>query len=140
MILSSTCDQTQYFHYQTCNNPLISREMLQTMLSASFSLSMITSWPIILRHCQILSVSTLLMTKKCTPLCKHVTSGDITFLGRRQSSTLIISHCSSCKHRENCRMIATKSGPHTWSNSTSTSSIKREAPTASLIASANCQS
>jgi hypothetical protein len=32
------------------------------------------------------------MTKKCTPLCKHAASGDITFLGRRQSSTLIISH------------------------------------------------
>jgi hypothetical protein len=64
------------------------------------------------------------MTNKCTPLCKHATNGDITFLGRRQSSTLIISHCSSCKHRENYRMTAIKSGPHTCSNSTSTSSIK----------------
>jgi hypothetical protein len=27
------------------------------------------------------------MTKKCTPLCKPAASGDITFLGRRQSST-----------------------------------------------------
>jgi hypothetical protein len=67
--------------------------MLQTMLWASFSLSTATSWPIIVRHCQILSISTLLMTKKCTPLCKPAASGDITFLGRRQSSTLIISHC-----------------------------------------------
>jgi hypothetical protein len=67
-------------------------------------------------------------------------SGHITFLGRRQSSTLIISHCSSCKHRENCRMTAIKSGPHNCCNSTSTSSIKQEAPIASLIASADRQS
>jgi hypothetical protein len=87
-----------------------------------------------------ISVSTLLTTKKCTPLCKPVASGDITFLGRRQSSTLIISHYSSCRHRENCRMTAIKSGPHTCSNSTSTSSIKQEAPIASLIASADHQS
>jgi hypothetical protein len=30
------------------------------------------------------------MAKKCTPLCKPTASVDITFLGRRQSSTLII--------------------------------------------------
>jgi hypothetical protein len=102
--------------------------MLQTMLWASFSLSTTTPWPIIVRHYQMLSVSTLLTTKKCTPLCKPVASGDITFLGRRQSSTLIISHCSSCRHKENCRMITIKSGPHTCNNSTSTSSIKHEAP------------
>jgi hypothetical protein len=102
--------------------------MLQTMLWGPFSLSTATPWPIIVRHYQILSISTLLTTKKCTPLCKHAASGDITFLGRRQSSTLIISHCSSCRHRENYRMIAIKSGPHTCSNSTSTSSIKQEAP------------
>jgi hypothetical protein len=87
-----------------------------------------------------MSVSTLLTTKKCTPLCKPVASGDITFLGGRQSSTLIISHCSSCRHKENCRMTTIKSGPHTCSNSTSTSSIKHEAPTTSLIASADHQS
>jgi hypothetical protein len=97
-------------------------------------------WPIIVRHYQMLSVSTLLMTKKCTPLCKPVASGDITFLGRRQSSTLIISHCSSCRHKENCRMITIKSGPHTCNNSTSTSSIKQEASIASLIASVDRQS
>jgi hypothetical protein len=124
----------------TCNNPLRSRQMLQTMLWALFSLSTTTPWPIIVRHYQMLSVSTLLTTKKCTPLCKPTTSGDITFLGRRQSSTLIISHCSSCRHKENCRMTAIKSGPHTCSNSTSTSSIKHEAPIMSLIASADRQS
>jgi hypothetical protein len=107
---------------------------------ASFSLSMATPWPIIVRHYLILSVSTLLTTKKCTPLCKHAASGDITFLGRRQSSTLIISHCSSCRHREKYRMTTIKSGPHTCSNSTSKSSIKQEAPIALLIASANYQS
>jgi hypothetical protein len=138
--LKNACAQPQYFHYQTCNIPLRSRQMLQTMLWASFSLSTATSWPIIVRHYQILFVSTLLMTKKCTPLCKHAASGDITFLGRRQSSTLIISHCSSCRHRENCRMTAIKSGPHTCSNSTSTSSIKQEAPIVSLIASTDLQS
>jgi hypothetical protein len=114
--------------------------MLQTIRWAWFSLNTTTPWPIIVRHYQMLSVSTLLMTKKCTPLCKPVASGDITFLGRRQSSTLIISHCNSCRHKENCRMIAIKSGPHTCSNSTSTSSIKQEAPIKSLIASADRQS
>jgi hypothetical protein len=88
----------------------------------------------------VVFVSTLLTTKKCTPLCKPTTSGDITFLGRRQSSTLIISHCSSCRHKENCRMTAIKSGPHTCNNSTSTSSIKQEAPITSLIASTDRQS
>jgi hypothetical protein len=122
--LKQACAQPQYFHYQTYNIPLRSRQILQTMLWASFSLSTATLWPIIVRHCQILSVSTLLMTKKCTPLCKPTTSGDITFLGRRQSSTLIIIHCSSCRHKENCKMTAIKSGPHTCNNSTSTSSIK----------------
>jgi hypothetical protein len=78
--------------------------------------------------------------KEMYSIVKPIASGDITFLGRRQSSTLIISHCSSCRHRENCRMTAIKSGPHTCSNSTSTSSIKQEAPIASLIASADRQS
>jgi hypothetical protein len=78
--------------------------MLQTMLWVQFSLNMDISWPIIVRHYQISSVSTPLMTKKCTPLYKPTTSGGITFSGRRQSSTLIISLCSSCRHKENCRM------------------------------------
>jgi hypothetical protein len=86
---------------------------------------------------QMLSISTLLMTNKCTPLCKHLCSGEITFLGRRQSSTLIISHCSSCRCKEKCRMITIKSGPHTCSNYTSTSSIKQETPITSLIASSD---
>jgi hypothetical protein len=114
--------------------------MLKTMRWALFSLSMTTPWPIIVRHYRMLSVSTLLTTKKCTPLSKPSTSGDITFLGRIQSSTVIISHCISCRHKENCRMISIKSGPHTCNNSTSTSSIKQEAPIASLIASADLQS
>jgi hypothetical protein len=114
--------------------------MLQTMLWASFSLNTTTPWHIIVRHYQMLSVSTLLTTKKCTPLCKPAASGDITFLGRRQSSTLIISHYSSCRPKENCRMTAIRSGPHTCSSSTSTSSIKQEVPTELLIASADLQS
>jgi hypothetical protein len=81
-------------------------------------------WRIIVRHYQMLSVSTLLTTKKCTPLCKPAASGDITFWGRRQSSTLITSHYNSCRPKENCRMTAIRSGPHTYNSSTSTSSIK----------------
>jgi hypothetical protein len=114
--------------------------MLQTMRWVSFSLRMTTPWPIIVRHYQMFFVSTLLTTKKCTPLCKFATSGDITFLGRRLSSTLIISHFISCRHKENCRMITIKSDPHTCNNSTSTSSIKQESSITSLIASANRQS
>jgi hypothetical protein len=41
---------------------------------------------------QMLSISTLLTTNKCTPLCNPATNGDITFLGRRQSSNMIIRH------------------------------------------------
>jgi hypothetical protein len=78
--------------------------------------------------------------QEMSPLCRHATSGDITFLGRRQSSTLVISHCSSCRHRENCGMTSIKSGSHTCINSTSTSSIKQEAPITSMITSANHQS
>jgi hypothetical protein len=134
-----------------CSAPILSLPDLQQpfeietdasdyVVGMSFSLSTTTPWPIIVRHYQMLFVSTLLMTKKCTPLCNPAASGDITFLGRRQSSTLIISHYSSCRHKENCRMIAIKSGPHTCSNSTSTSSIKHEAPITLLIASADLQS
>jgi hypothetical protein len=91
----------------------------------------------LVRHYQISSVSTLLTIKKCTPLCNPIASGGITFSGRRQSSTLIISLCSSCRHNENCRMTAIKSGPHTCSSSTSTSSIRHEVPIGSLISSTN---
>jgi hypothetical protein len=122
--LKQVCAHPQYFHYRTCNIPLRSRQMLQTMLWASFSLNMATPWRIIVRHYQMLFVSTLLTTKKCTPLCKPAASGDITFWGRRQSSTLITSHYSSCRPKENCRMTTIRSGPHTYNSSTSTSSIK----------------
>jgi hypothetical protein len=105
-----------------------------TMFWASFSLITATPWPIIVRHYQMLSVSTLLTTKKYTPFLKLVGSGDITFLGMRQSSTLIISHYISCRHKENYRMTNIKSGPHTYNNSTSTSSIKHESKTTLLIA------
>ena len=128
MIWSSACAQPQYFHYQTCNIPLRSRQMLHTMLWAPFSLSTATPWPIIVIHYQMLSISTLLMTRKCTPLWKPVTNGEITILGRRHSSTLIISHYSSCRHKANYKMTTIKSSPHTYNNSTSTSSIKHEAP------------
>jgi hypothetical protein len=117
----------------TCNNPLILRQMLQTILWAQFSLSTATLWPIIARHYQMMFVSTLLTTKKCTPLYNAVVSGYITFSGRRHSSAWIINHCSSCRHKENCRMNAIKSGSHTCNSSTSTSSIKQATPTKSLI-------
>jgi hypothetical protein len=48
--------------------------------------------------------------------------------------------CSSCRHKENCRMTTIRSGPHICSSSTSTSSIKQEVPTESLISSADLQS
>jgi hypothetical protein len=64
--------------------------------------------------------------KEMYSIVQACANGDITFLGRRQSSTLIISHCSSCRHKENCRMTTIRSGPHTCSNSTSTSSIKQK--------------
>jgi hypothetical protein len=60
-------------------------------------------------------------------------------LGRRQSSTLIISLYSSCRHKENCRMTTIRSGPHTCSSSISTSSIRQGAPTTSLTASFDLQ-
>jgi hypothetical protein len=41
--------------------------MLYTMLWALLSLSTDTLWPIIVRHYKMLSISTLLMTNKCTP-------------------------------------------------------------------------
>jgi hypothetical protein len=114
--------------------------MLQTMLWAPFSLNTATPWNIIMRHYHMLSVSTLIMKNKCTPLCKTIASGDITFWGRRQSSTLITRHYSSCRPKENCRMTAIKSGPHTYNSSTSTSSIKREVPNELLISLVNLQS
>jgi hypothetical protein len=109
--------------------------MLQTMLWASFSLNKTTPWNIIVRRYHMFFISTLIMTKKCTPFCKPDASGDITFLGRIQSSTLIRRHCSSCIPKENCRMTTIRSCPHTYNNSTSTSSIKQEVPTKFFISS-----
>jgi hypothetical protein len=133
-----------------CSTPVLSLPDLQQPFEietdasdyvvGTSSLSTTTPWPIIVRHYQMSSISTLLTTKKCTPLCKPAASGGITFSGRRQSSTLIISHCSSCRHKENCRMTTIRSGPHICSSSTSTSSIKQEVPTESLISSADLQS
>jgi hypothetical protein len=103
--------------------------MLQTILWASFSLNTTTPWHIIVRHYHMLFLSTLLTTKKYTPLCNLVVGGDITFLGRRQSSTLITSHYSSCRPKVNSIMTAIRSGQHTYNSSTSTSSIKQEVTT-----------
>jgi hypothetical protein len=113
--------------------------MVETMLWASFSLNTATPWNIKVRHYQMLSISTLHTTKKCTPLCKPASSGDITFLGRRQSSTVITIHYSSCRPKENCRMTAIKIRRQTYNNSTSTSSIKHELPIELLIALVNLQ-
>jgi hypothetical protein len=93
-------------------------------------------------HSETLSdviVSTPPMTKKCIPLYKPVDNGSTTFSGRRQSSTLITSLCSSCRHKENCRMTAIKSGPHTCNSSISTSNIRQGAPIMSLTASVDLQ-
>jgi hypothetical protein len=68
------------------------------------------------------------MKNKCIPLYKPTANGSITFLGRRQSSTLITSLCSSCRHKENCRMTTIKSGPHTCNSFISTSNIRQGAP------------
>jgi hypothetical protein len=87
--------------------------MLQSMLWVQFSLSMDIMWPIIVRCYHILSITTPLMTNKCTLLYKSTASGGIRFSGRRQSSTLIISLCSSCKHEEYSRMTNIRSDPHT---------------------------
>jgi hypothetical protein len=100
--LKNTCAQPHFSHYPTCNIRLRLRQMFQTMLWAQFSLIMDILWPIIVRHYQIRSISTTLTKKKCTPLYNNAASGGITFSIRRQSSTLIIILCSSCKHKENC--------------------------------------
>ena len=97
------------------------------MLWVQFPLSMDIPWPIIVRHYQILSVSTPLTTNKCTPLYKPTAIGGITFSGRRKSSTLIISLCSSYRHKGSCRTTTIKSGPHTYISSISTSSIRQGA-------------
>jgi hypothetical protein len=111
MTRRSVCSHPWYFHYQTFNIPLRSIQMLQTMLWALFSLNTVTPWHIVVRHYQMY-VITLLTTKKFTPLSNPAASGDITFLGRRQPSTLITSHYNSCRPKENCKMTAIRSGQH----------------------------
>jgi hypothetical protein len=135
IILRNACAQPQCFHYLACNNPLISIQMLHTMLWAQFSLSMDSPWTIIIRHYHMSFIRTLITKNKCTPFCKPDTHEGITFSRRRQSSTLIISCCSSCRHRENCRMTSIRSGPHTCISSISTSYKRHESPTVSFLAS-----
>jgi hypothetical protein len=64
-----------------CSTPVLSLPDLQQpfeietnasdyVVGAVITQHMTTPWPIIVRHYQMSSVSTLLMTKKCTPLCK----------------------------------------------------------------------
>jgi hypothetical protein len=138
--LKNVCAHPQYFHYRTCNIPLRSRQMLQTMLWASFSLN--TDHPVAYHSETLSDVVRKYPTydKEMYSIVQAFASGDITFLGRRQSSTLITSHYSSCRPKENCRMTAIRSGPHTYNSSTSTSSIKQEVPTELLISSADLQS
>jgi hypothetical protein len=61
-------------------------------------------------------------------------------LGKETTSTLIIRHYSSCRPKENCRMIAIRSGQHTYNSYTSTSSTKQEVPTELLTTLADLQS
>ena len=75
------------------------------------------------------------MTNKCIPLYKPTNNRSTTFSGRRQSSTLIISLYSSCRHKENCRTTSIKCGPHTCNGFISTSNIRQGAPIMSLTAS-----
>jgi hypothetical protein len=89
------------------------------------------------RHSQILSGNTSLMTRKCIPLHKLIINGNITFWEKRRSYTLITSLCSSYRHRGNCRTTAIRSGPPTCNSSISTSSIRHVSQIMSLIASVN---
>jgi hypothetical protein len=77
------------------------------------------------RRSQILYENTPPLTRKCIPLCKPSTNGNITFWARRQSSILIKSICNSYTHRGNYRMTTIKSVPHTYNSSISTSSIRQ---------------
>jgi hypothetical protein len=106
-----------------------------TMLWAQFSLSMGIRWNTIVRNSLIMSENTPPMTRKCIPLYKPVVNGNITFLGKRRSYTLITSLYSSYKHRGNCRTTTIKSGPPTCISSISTSSIRKVSSIMSLNAS-----
>jgi hypothetical protein len=87
------------------------------------------------RHSQIMSGNTQPMTRKCIPLYKPVSNGNITFWERRQSSTLIASPCSSYRHMGNYRTTTIRSGPPICSSSISTSSIRQGAQIVLLTAS-----
>jgi hypothetical protein len=117
-----------------CSSPVLSLPNLQHPFEIEIDASDYVVGVVLTQHGHLveyhsetlsdLSISTLLMIKKCTPLCNITPSGDIIFLGRRQSSTLITRHYASCRLKENCKMTTIRSGPHTYSSSTSTSSIK----------------
>jgi hypothetical protein len=71
-----------------------------------------------MKHYMMLFTDTPPTTNICTPLCKHVDSGIITFSERKQSSTLIIGLYHSCRHKESYKMTTIISGPCTYNNST----------------------
>jgi hypothetical protein len=87
------------------------------------------------RHSQISSGNTPPMTRTCIPFYKPLFNGNITFLERRQSSTLITSLCSPYIHKVSCKKITIKSGPHTYNSSILTSSIRQGAQIVSFTAS-----
>jgi hypothetical protein len=102
------------------------------MLWEQFLLTMDILCPIIVRQYQMPSISNLITKNKCTPLCNRASNGGITFSGRRQLYTFIISLYSSCEHKEYCRMSTIISGQHNFNNCISTYSIIYEAPTTML--------
>jgi hypothetical protein len=105
------------------------------MLWVQFSLNTGIRWHTIVRHSSILFGNTPPMKRKCIPLYKHATNGNIRFWGKRQSYPPITSLYSSYIHRGNYRMIAIRSGPPTCNISISTSSIRHVSPVMLLTAS-----
>ena len=97
-------------------------------------------WHIIVRHSQMQSTNIPPMIRRCIPFYNPTNNGSITFLERRLSSTLITSLYSSCKCRENYKMTTIKSGPHICNISTSTSYIRKVAPTRFPISLVDVQS
>jgi hypothetical protein len=68
------------------------------MLSVQSSLNMGIQYSITVKHSLMLFTYTPPKTNICTPLCRHVDNESITFSGRKQSSTMIIGLCNSCRH------------------------------------------
>ena len=95
---------------------------------------MVIRWNTIVRHSHILSINTPPIKSKCITLYKPVVNGNITFWERRRSYTLIISLCSSYRHRGNCRTTTIRSGPPTCNNFMSTSSIRHVSQIVSMTA------